>query len=156
MASLRQELQKLYEQNSMLTPALVVEAATDPASPLHAQFEWDNEKAGDMFRLHQARQLIRRVKIRVIDEEDPGKNFDVRAYQAVRQANGSTAYKSTMEIAEDPFLSRLLLADMEREWRLLRQRYESYHEFWLLVNRDTQALGYGAETVDKYGAYIAS
>lgn len=157
MATLRQELQEIYDQNNSLTPALVVEVASNPSHPLHDRFEWDDEKAGDKYRLHQARQLIRSVKIRVIDEEDPGKNYEVRAYQAVRQPTGEMAYKSTVEVTEDPFLSRLVLANMEREWRALRERHEHLREFWLLVNRDSEIHGQGnPEAIERYGAYIAS
>ena len=48
-----------------LTPELVVEAARDPASPLHSHFEWDDPKAAAAHRLDQARTLIRSVKIQV-------------------------------------------------------------------------------------------
>ncbi len=155
MATLRQELQVIYEQNQKLTPALVVEVARDPDHPLHHRFEWDDEKAGDKYRLHQARQLIRSVRIRVIDEDDPGNNYEVRAYQAVRQPSGNTAYQSTLELTEDPFMSRLILATMEREWRALKARYENLNQFWLLVNRDTETHAKHPDAIEKYGAYIA-
>lgn len=157
MAALRQELQEIYDQHNKLTPALVVDVARDPSHPLHGRFEWDDETAGEKFRLHQARQLIRSVKIRVINEDDPGQNYEVRAYQAVRTSAGTTAYQSTLELASDPFMSRLVLASMQREWQALRERYEKFNEFWLLVNRDSEIHGQGnPEAVEKYGAYIAS
>lgn len=55
-----------------LSPATVLEHARDPSSPLHGEFEWDDSKAGEAFRLVQASALIRSVRIRVISEsEDP-------------------------------------------------------------------------------------
>lgn len=155
MATLRQELQNIYEQNQKLTPALVVDAARDPDHALHGRFEWDDEKAGEKFRLHQARQLIRSVRIRVLDEEDPGKNFDVRAYQMVRTSDGTTSYQPSAAVAQDAFASRLILAHMEREWRALRDRYEHFREFWHLVNRDAE-VHTQSDAIDTYGTYIAS
>lgn len=37
----------------------VVNTARPPTSPLHPVFEWDNKKAADEYRLHQARHLVR-------------------------------------------------------------------------------------------------
>lgn len=46
-----------------LTPEAVVEDAKDEKSPLHRHFEWDDSEAARKYRLGQARDLIRRVKI---------------------------------------------------------------------------------------------
>lgn len=48
-----------------LPPDQVVESARHPLSPLHDYFEWDDAKAGDAYRLQQARALIRSVRIEV-------------------------------------------------------------------------------------------
>jgi hypothetical protein len=136
MASLRQELQAIYEQHNTLTAELVVDTARDESHPLHSRFEWDDEVAGHRYRLHQARQLIRTVRVRVIPEEgEPGHSVSVRAYHSVRGPAG-TAYRPSQEIVRDPFAARLILADMRREWQALRRRYEEFEEFWRMVNGD--------------------
>lgn len=156
MGTLREELQALYETQGELTPIMVVDVARDPAHPLHTRFEWDDSVAGEKYRRHQARQLIRSVRIRVIDEDDPSLNYDVRAYQMVRTPAGGNAYQPTADVVQDPFVSRLILARMEREWRALRERYEQFHEFWKLVNSDIEGRSEGTQkAIDKYGAYIA-
>lgn len=48
-----------------LTPDQVVEAASDPASPLHDQFEWDDSVAAVEYRRDQARTLIRSVNVKI-------------------------------------------------------------------------------------------
>lgn len=48
MASMKEvadQLRLLETENGRLDPSLVVEAARDPASPLHAYFEWDDTEA---------------------------------------------------------------------------------------------------------------
>jgi hypothetical protein len=156
MGTLREELLALYETRGELTPVMVVDVARDPQHPLHPRFEWDDTVAGEKYRVHQARQLIRSVRIRVIDEDDPGLNYDVRAYQMVRTSSGSHTYQPTEEVVRDPFISRLILANMQRDWQALRQRYEHWHEFWKLVNSDIESRSEGAQkAIDKYGAYIA-
>ena len=46
-----------------LTPAIVVAAAVDPASPLHDKFTWDDSKAAIKHRENEARALIRTVRV---------------------------------------------------------------------------------------------
>ena len=46
-----------------LTAAETLEAARDPNSPIHCEFEWNDALASEKFRLGQARELIRSVKI---------------------------------------------------------------------------------------------
>lgn len=48
-----------------LRPADVVNAARDPAHPLHERFQWDDAKAAEAHRLDQARSLIKSVKVEI-------------------------------------------------------------------------------------------
>ena len=42
-------------------------------------------------------------------------------------------------IIEDPFVTKILLQDMEREWRALQARYDRFTEFYAMVQRDLKA-----------------
>lgn len=44
-------------------PEHVVAAAADPEHPWHDRFAWDDAVAGHNFRLYQARQVIREVRV---------------------------------------------------------------------------------------------
>lgn len=58
-------LKEIYDQNDkVLTAAAVVADAQSPSSPLHSFFEWDDVKAGHLYRLEQARAIIRSVHIK--------------------------------------------------------------------------------------------
>jgi hypothetical protein len=46
-----------------LSPEDVVQAARDPDSPLHSQFDWNDDEAAAKWRLEQARTLIRSVRV---------------------------------------------------------------------------------------------
>ena len=53
-----EELHRLARsRGGALVPETVLDAASDPGSPLHAAFDWDD--AAGPWRLHQARVLIR-------------------------------------------------------------------------------------------------
>ena len=47
----------------LITPAEIVDHATDPDSPLHSFFEWDDTAAAAKYRLAQASKLIRSCRI---------------------------------------------------------------------------------------------
>lgn len=134
--SLRNELQAVYEQHGYLTPEVLVDAAKPKAHPLHDRFEWNDKIAGPLYRLEQARELIRSVKVTYRKphslEED-----SVRFYQSVRTESG-TAYRTVDDIKEDPFLTKLLLAEAEREWRAMYGRYAHLAEFLELVKADLE------------------
>lgn len=48
----------------LITPEAVVQDATDPDSPLHDQFEWDDSIAAAKHRLWQARCVISSVTVK--------------------------------------------------------------------------------------------
>lgn len=63
------EINRIYQRHGTLTPNLVVDVARDPKSVLHDWFEWDDKKAGEAHRIHQARQLITSVKLTIVHED---------------------------------------------------------------------------------------
>jgi hypothetical protein len=63
---LARELEVIREANGgKLRPVNVVETATSETHPLHPCFTWDDEKAGHLYRLHEARNLIREVSVEI-------------------------------------------------------------------------------------------
>lgn len=64
MDAVEQVLYALADANNgRLTPAIVVAAATDPESPLHNRFTWDDTEAAIKHRENEARALIRTVRV---------------------------------------------------------------------------------------------
>lgn len=134
---LRDQLQKLYDENRRLTPVLVLTEARDPDSPLHTLFEWNDSEAAERWRLQQARELIRSVRVvyREATGTDPARS--VRAWQAIRGEEGYV-YEPAEQVALDPFQRKLLMADMEREFLQLQRRWSDFDEFWRLVSTATE------------------
>lgn len=63
---IRKRLERLAALNGgRLTPDAVVQDAKSAKSPLHDQFEWDDSEAARQWRLQQARDLIRSVRIEI-------------------------------------------------------------------------------------------
>lgn len=58
-----------------LTPKRLVEASRDEQAPLHAEFEWDDTVAGELYREQQAQTLIQHL---VIVESDSEKERQIK------------------------------------------------------------------------------
>lgn len=61
-------LENLYQKHKVIKAQDFLAEAAKANHPLHGEFEWDDKKAGKLFRLNQARQLIASVRIRIVDE----------------------------------------------------------------------------------------
>lgn len=56
-------LAKLEDRRGRLLPPHVVDAARPKSSPLHRYFEWRDGRAAELYRLEQAKQIIRKVTL---------------------------------------------------------------------------------------------
>lgn len=138
MSSLRDQLLSVRAEFGKLTAETLVEAAMPEDHPLHARFEWDDSIAGPAYRKVQAQQLIRQVRIQQLPREGDGPPVDVRAFHAVYTAESGHTYEPAEEVVADPILRSILLRDMERDWRNLKARYDSFTEFWAIVRSDIE------------------
>ena len=123
VATWRDVLLDLCKRDGVLTPEAIVEAAKDPASPLHREFEWNNSAAATAWRLHQARQLIIRVHV-----EDVPMSSPPRAYVALRtvgEAGGG--YVPTAKAAVDYHAE--LLARFKADATAFRLRWKHMAEY---------------------------
>ena len=133
--ALRRQLQEVYETHGALTPALVVDEARDPEHPLHSRFQWDDSVAGEAWRREQAHRLIQSVRVvyREADEKEGPRT--VRAFHAI-PTNSGHGYVPVDDVRADPLMTRMVLDEMEREWKALRRRYAHFAEFVEMVRRD--------------------
>lgn len=77
-------VQELAERNSgIITPEIVLDAAKRKSSPLHPFFNWDDTKAAREYRLIQAAQLIRRIKVTIPATEN--RNVRIRAFVNIHE-----------------------------------------------------------------------
>ncbi len=136
MASLREELLAIREEAGRLTPAIVVDAARPENHPLHGKFEWDDSIAAELHRRAQAAELIRSVRVHYLPIDESRPVGSIRAFHAVTRPNLGHVYDPVEEIANDPLSRAILLRDMERDWRALRDRWASFSEFWEVVAGD--------------------
>jgi len=133
---LRGHLDSIYRAHGRLTPELVVAEARPKDHPLHGiVFDRAPKEAAESWYRHRAHELIQSV--RIVYQPAPGLEArKVRAFHCVRTEANEYLYEPAEKVAGDPFLSSLVLRDMEREWKTLQRRYGDFEEFVSMVLGD--------------------
>jgi len=96
----------------------VIEAAKDESCVLHSHFEWDDTEAAKAFRKEQARTLIQRCKITLVNRPDT----HIRLFTSLPsdRENGG-GYRLTSTVLNDEQMKLELIHDIEltiARWRL--------------------------------------
>lgn len=114
-----QELERIKDtsETGALLPASVVDAASDPESPLHRHFEWNNTRASHEYRLWQARQLIACVQVTYPDREP------VRYFPHVRTEKHG--YRAITEVLTSESLKKSYLEQFVRDIESLISKYRA-------------------------------
>lgn len=63
-------VQDIYDRYGFVQASTLVDAARPEDSPAHNGFEWNDDKAAEEYRLIQARQWIRIVRVEVNEQEE--------------------------------------------------------------------------------------
>ncbi len=126
------------EQDGRLNADAVVEAARPEDSALHSYiFASSDQEAAGKHRLKLAYQLIASYKVEIRTSKATGsaKTLLVRGYQSERRSGNAEAPAGTYVRTKDmtPNAQALLLQQMNRELRGLRQRYGHLQEFWAAI-----------------------
>lgn len=117
------ELDRIHKAEGIIMPEKVVEAARPIESPLHHEFEWDDAKAAEKFRIDQARGIIQNITVTIRKGETEG---SVRAFVFLRsEARG---YRDTVAVLNNEESRRHLLEDALRDADIFRRKYATLHE----------------------------
>lgn len=115
-----EELRRLQSVNGELTPDLVLREAKKKGSVLHDHFEWNDNKAAGMYRLEQARELIRSVRVLVETTERP---ITVPEYvRDPRKAGTEQGYRNVANLrTEDDAKREVIVGEFVRAAAALRR-----------------------------------
>lgn len=97
------------DQDGLIQPEAVVEAAKDPESPLHHYFEWDVEAAAQAYWLVQARHLIGRYTVVRVDNGPQYVNVTLRK----GRPDERRGYVPMQRAAADPDLLEQIVHEAE-------------------------------------------
>lgn len=141
MTDLRTWVEKVRADYGVLTPRIMVTAAREDGPegcPIYDRLRFDDdESAAELWRIDQARSVLRRLRVVYRESTARTPERSVRAYHAIPQT-GQKAYhyERVEDVAVDPISRELLLREMEREWKQLKARYGHMREFVALVTAD--------------------
>lgn len=141
--------QLLQKHDGVISPHILVEAARDPASPFHHCFEWNDEVAGDNFRIMQAASLIRRWKGSVMRIDQGKQTVTVQTVRRVQSPKGSRgkgqgSYETIEQIMGDPDKRKDMLDTVLKELLSYRHRYGQLKELaaiWETIDSVSVAAG---------------
>ena len=88
---------EIVEKLPSRTPEALLTAARSKSSPLHSQFEWDDSRAAQQYRLVQARVMINSLNVEVIQGNK--KPIEITAF--VRKSGGGNIMVPTLEADDD-------------------------------------------------------
>jgi hypothetical protein len=120
------ELEKIRTfHNGRLNPAKVVDVARPKDAPLHPCFEWSDRKAAEMFRIEQAKHIIRSIDVVINEPEEATR--ETRAFVSVVR-DDDRSYTSIGHAMSDEELRAQVLADAMAALVAWRKRYAELDE----------------------------
>lgn len=117
-----QELQRIASQTGgVLKPENVIESARALTSPLHSKFTWDDTEAAHLYRLEEARRLIR-VTVQVLSN---GSNEEERVWVSLQhdQNQEGGGYRTLVSVLSDVQLRKQLLEQAMRDMEYFKVKY---------------------------------
>jgi len=139
----RAELAALVvEHGGAVTAAQIVDCASDPASALHALFEWDDTEAAQKYREVQAQTYLRAI-VRVMPREGGQEPLCVRAFVSLSDDRGTGLYRPIELVLDDDRQRAQMVADARAELLAIRAKYGHLQELtrvWGAVDVLTQSI----------------
>ncbi len=123
VAEIGKRLQKLEGSGGEISPAVVVEDAQDPQSPLHDEFEWNDTLAAQEYRLEQARYVLRAIETEWTYEEV---DIKTRSYASIDADD--TPYRETRKVLTNKELRQQWKAQALLELKRWRAKYAQISE----------------------------
>lgn len=126
-ASVAAQVMDELTQTGGLTAQRLVDVSRPESAPLHDDFEWNNDKAAEMFRQEQARHMIQNIV--VIADETP-KQEQTRAFvHIVTEENTEGSYEPIHVVLHDEDKTAILIKCAERELAAFRAKYAGIKAF---------------------------
>ena len=119
--------EELEEEFGDVTAENFLDVSRPEESPTHRMFEWDDDRAAENYRLHQARTIINDLRIEVVTED---KSLKIPAYvNVVRKTDGTARYQNAPKAFETAETREIVLERAKRELEIFSVKYERYVEF---------------------------
>ena len=133
-----QHLDSLQSGSDVLTPATVISDAKDKDSPIHSYFEWDNKKAGNKHRLHQARALMNSILVTIVYPDNSKskirKFHNIVIKYSEKEKKSERGYVSVDVVVQSKELTSQVVEFARSELAAWSKRYSQYKELQSFVD----------------------
>ena len=118
-----EEITEICNDIGSATPQRILEKARDESTELHKCFTWDDTIAAEKYRLAQARQVVCKLKIEII-EQKKSEPTPIRFFYKT----DNSGYKPTSFIVQHVDEYQFLLERAKRELEAFKQKYKNITE----------------------------
>lgn len=123
------------EKLPTVTPEAIITDATDPESPLHKFFQWDDATAAESWRRFQARQLVNHLLVAV---QTPAGTVWSKAFHNIKvvvtnqnaKPEIQRVYLSAVTVKEQPLSRDQVIANAKLELMRWKAKYEQYSDIF--------------------------
>lgn len=119
----------IAKESGRCTPKQLVDEATPDDSPLHPLFTWDDTEAAERWRVHQARNVINNITVRV---EHNHKTVSAPAFVSVGRVASTVergaGYRAIQDVSDDPGFRAEAMQSALSEINGIRRRYAAIKE----------------------------
>ena len=122
---IRQELEQIARKKGTLNPHDVVNFARNSRTALHKCFIWDDSKAAEQWRLHQARNIIRLI----VEIPMNGNDKEYKVFVSLRDdRQNKIGYRPLISVMTNDELREKLLEDALADMQTFRDKYKELKE----------------------------
>lgn len=120
-----------------LTPENIINEARNRNSPLHSIFEWDDSKAGEKWRLQQARVFINEIKV-IVDSKEyfafENVSVSVQSPNNSEEVIESREYKPIVEIINNEDLRQQVIRSALNNLSYWEEQNAKYEELSPIIS----------------------
>jgi len=114
--------------NGRLKARDVVDAARSRKSPIHDEFEWNDTKAAESYRLSQAGDLLRHIKVHYITEDNQKIDLGRSWVNIETDDDQGRSYLPKLKVLNDDILRARMVDDALVQAGLWKKRYKELNE----------------------------
>lgn len=113
-----------------ITPEAIVDDASEPDSPLHQFFQWDDTEAARQWRLQEAGNLVRSVRVVVQTSSGTETTRGFLSVRVVRDDKEVREYKPIEIVRQEPILADQVMRDAMSALDAWKTKYEQCHDLF--------------------------
>ena len=132
----------LEAENGAITNKAFLDYSRDEDSETHCLFEWDDAKAGELYRLSTATSIINQLQIVYVEKEDsePQKYMAFVNVDSERDAK----YVNIATALSERESKDLVISRIKRDLESMKKKYRSFKEFADLLEECAKEIRKGA------------